>query len=99
MLAYVAKYDNEEWSILVHGETRGKAKFQFVRCEPSGNYDSSMWNEIRLRRLPRQDDKPFTYENSKAAGFEYWYDEESDIILPEDDFINFCDCPVCRKRE
>ena len=97
MLAYVAQYKEGEWCILVHGETRGKAKSQFVHCDPSSDYERSLWTEIRLRRLPRQDDKPFTYENAASAGFHYFDDWDGEA-LPREEFTNYCDCKICTRR-
>lgn len=88
MLAFIATFNEEDWCTLIHGETRGKAKARFVRC----NLGSELpYTDIRLRRLPGQDDLPFTSLNSKAAGFEYDVEDET---IPG--FINDCDCPICR---
>jgi len=102
LLAFVAQFEDEEWCMLVHGETRGKAKARFLRLDPSGMADNSYWNSIRLRRLPGQDDKPFTYETTLAAGFQFAaseYDENGDgIDGGPDDFVNDCDCEICKPK-
>jgi hypothetical protein len=90
MLAFVARFDEEEWCTLVHGETRGKAKSRFYRAWWG---DRDEWNDIRLRRLPGLDDTPFTYEAAKAAGFEYAHSEYAGGSPA--DFINDCDCEIC----
>jgi hypothetical protein len=100
MLAFVALFDGAEWCDLIHGENRGKAKYRFMRVNPVG-YDPDLWNEIRLRRLPGQDDKPFTYENARAAGFQYNYGEDDNIdgeFLPPEEFTSSCDCEICEKE-
>jgi hypothetical protein len=89
MLAFVARFEGEEWCSLVHGETRGKAKSRFYRAWADG---WNSWNEVRLRRLPGQDDTTFDYETAKAAGFEY-HDEYGDGSPAE--FMNDCDCEIC----
>ena len=97
MLAYIARFECEEWCALIHGETRGKAKANFMRWEPSGS-GFYFWNNIRLLRLPGQDDKPFTYDNAKAAGFEYITGDGDDFDGPEY-FSNFCNCELCKSWE
>lgn len=100
MLAYIVNFKDADWCTLIHGETRNKAKYRFMRCEPTGWHDSSMWTEIRLQRLPKQDDKPFTYEIAGAAGFRYGtdtYDENGNEIEHPEWFSNDCDCEICNK--
>lgn len=95
MKAYVARFDEEEWMMLIHGETRAKAKYRFLRCEPSGWADNSYWNSIRLSRLPEWDDKPFRDVPEIRNLFSYGdYDENGDEI--QSPFINDCDCPICK---
>ena len=100
MLAFVARFDGAEWCDLVHGETRAKAKYRFLRVNP-GDDDPGLWADIRLRRLPGQDDKSFTYEDAKAAGFEYTAGE-GDYGEPEplssDEFSSSCDCEICTRK-
>jgi hypothetical protein len=103
MKAYIATLEGEDWCILIHGETRGKAKARFLQCEPSGWHDSGTWNTIRLTRLPGQDDLPFTYENSQAAGFVFSDEvdfEMSTEITEQQRKANYsmdCNCPLCNK--
>lgn len=89
MLAYYASLKNEDWYTVVHGETRGKAKQRFLRCEPSGEITRYDWNDIRLTRLPEWDNKPF------HQGIEY-----NQIFSEGDDYIGNipvdCDCPLCQ---
>ena len=93
--AYIANFEGEEWAMLIHGETRGKAKSRFWRCNPMGTSEIEAFKDIRLTRLPGQDNKPFTYENAKAAGFEYTEDDGS-IPVWDGDFYNDCDCEICK---
>jgi hypothetical protein len=95
LLAYVAEFKDEGWVMLVHAETRNKAKWNFLRWNPSG-YDWESYIYVRLRRLPKADNIPFTFESAAAAGF--WYSEEEDgkeEPSPEN-FINDCQCPLCK---
>lgn len=96
MLAYIASIKGEEWCTLVHGETRGKAKYRFYRNSPQW-IDKEDWVFIRLRRLPGQDDKPFTFETALAAGFQYNNEMEDGDPDPEG-FTHDCDCPLCKRR-
>lgn len=52
MLGFIARFDGEEWVSLIHGETTGKAKARFLRVEPSGMAERSMFRDIRLNRVP-----------------------------------------------
>ena len=97
MKAYRAEFDEDEWCVLVHGETAGKAKARFMRVQPDPWFDKSMWTEIRLKRIPGCDDKPFTFENCQAAGF-YYLDEDGESSL-ESEFYNYCDCPICKEQK
>lgn len=103
MKAYVAQFKDEEWCTLIHGKTRAQAKYNFLHWEPTGMADRSYWNDIRLRRLPGLDDLPITYENAKAAGFEYAANEFDDDGNSLDDgpdhFVNDCCCEICKKKE
>ena len=94
--AYFAKFVNEDWGCLVHGETREKAKHRFMRIEPSGWAEHDWWTDIRLRRIPGLDDKPITYDSAKEAGFEYEEEADDPMPLPPEEFYNFCDCEICR---
>ena len=83
-----------EYCILVHAETRGKAKARAHACDPGFSFDD--FTEIRARRFPGLDDKPFNVDNNKAAGFCYQDDDGNDII--DDFFINDCGCELCRPK-
>lgn len=94
MKAYMATWMDddgysEEWSILVHGETPEKAKARALRCEPTVTWD---YRGIRLTRRPQVDNVVFTYESTKGL-----FVIDSDEEFPE--YINFCDCEICRPRK
>lgn len=94
MLAYIAKIEQEEWQMLIHGETRGKAKHQFCKDNPAGYYAFEIWNDIRLTRLPEFDNKPFIdCEETRRTFAPVDYDENGDGIF--DEFINDCRCKIC----
>jgi hypothetical protein len=93
MKAYLAHFEGEDWVMLVHGETRGKAKYNFLRWNP-GDSDASYYPEIRMNRLPGQDDKPFTFENADKAGFNY-FEEDGETV--DTFFINDCRCIICKE--
>jgi hypothetical protein len=96
MKAYLATYDGAEWVTLIHGETREKAKYRFMRCEPSGWADKSMWVDIRLTRLPEWDNRPFVdCSDIRMIFLPSDYDENGDGIFDES-FINDCDCELCK---
>lgn len=77
----------------MHAETRGKAILRAMR----NVNDSEAYTDFRARRLPGLDGKPITYQNAKAAGFEYWDGDNSETLLSEDEFINDCDCEICKQ--
>jgi hypothetical protein len=96
-LAYYAQYEGEDYCTVLHAETRGKAKYRFARVDPAGNYDRSRWNEIRLYRLPKWDNKPF------RKGDEYnqlfapdSYDDNGEGVYDGYSWID-CDCPLCKE--
>lgn len=94
----------DEYCFLIHGETRSKAKYRAYKYDPAGPHSHDEWDmlmfDFKLKRLPLLDDKPITYENAKAAGFEYEsgdYDEHGDrLMAPADEFFNDCNCSVCK---
>ena len=102
MLAFVCHFDGEEWFILIHGETRAKAKWNFIKWNPFSLDAWDSWNLVRTKRLSECDDKPFTWQNAKDAGFEYTTDEISDgtddpeHFIPEEFFPNDCNCSICQ---
>jgi len=55
-------------------------------------------------RFQEKDDKPFTYENAKEAGFRYTDEEglydpnQSEYYLRPEDFTNYCNCDVRRNK-
>lgn len=96
MKAYLAWFDEEDWYMLVHGETRAQAKYNFLRWNPMDG-DRSSWVYIRLRREPSLDDLPFTPENLEKTGNYFItgeYNEAGDEIVTFD-IDNDCHCKVC----
>ena len=89
--AYIARA-SDDWCGLVHGETPGKAKSRFCANSILESWD---FLAVRLRRIPGLDDKPITYENAKAAGFEF-AGEEGEPLDPKY-FENDCSCEICKK--
>lgn len=94
MLAYIAYQEGEEWCLPVHGETRGKAKYNFMKFAPVTLTDLEFFL-VRVKRFPALDDKPFTTENLNASGWNY-IDFVTDEPISNDLFINDCRCAVCR---
>lgn len=96
----------DEYCFLIHGETRSKAKYRAYRCDPAGPHCHGEWEmlmfDFKLKRLPLLDNKPITYENAKAAGFEYESDEYDEngntLYLTADEFPSECDCELCRTK-
>ncbi len=95
MLAFVGSIEGEEWVIPIHGETRGKAKANFMKWEPTGMLDRSDFVFIRLTRLPAMDDLPFTPENldSKTT---FHYEGEDGEPISNANFTNDCRCTICK---
>lgn len=96
MLAYVGELKDEEWCILVHGETRGKAKSRFASCNPEAPLDRYDFTFIRLQRFPALDNKPFTRSTLDEADFHFSNENEDDPATRI--FVNDCDCPLCNRR-
>ena len=93
MKAFFMHFDGEFAGMLLHGETRGKAKMRFLN-EALGNGE---YSAVRGWRIPGLDNKPITYKNAKDAGFEYTEEhDEEDTALPESMFDNNCFCEICR---
>ena len=79
-------YDYSDFSILIHGQTREEAKYRAIRVWP--DLEPPDYTDIQARRVRSLDDVEFTNENTR-----YYFIHEND----ENDFINFCDCPLCKK--
>jgi hypothetical protein len=95
MKAYRAFLAEETWMMLVHGNKREQAKWNFVKWNPE-SADNSFYPDIRLRRLPEWDDKPFTdCEDIRALFYTDEYDEKGDPLF--DRFVNDCHCELCQK--
>lgn len=93
-LAYYAQYKDEDWCMLIHGETRSKAKYRFSRCDPSCSYDHSMWTEIRLKRIPEWDDKPFDdCPEIRELFIPEGYTKDEEPIYSY--YYNDCNCDIC----
>ncbi len=87
----------EEWVMLVHAETRGKAKTTVMGIT-GGDYN---FTDFSAKRIPGLDDKPITYQNAKEAGFQYTdlvgtEEIDEDGYLLEKYFINDCRCDICK---
>jgi hypothetical protein len=95
--AYFARFEGEEWGTLIHGETRGKCKSRFMRCNPMGSPDPDSFQDIRLKRVSGLDGKPFTFENAVAANF-WFYDEDGETKIEDPKEFGFpdCDCEICQ---
>jgi hypothetical protein len=97
MKAYKASFDGEEWMTLIHGESTAKAKYRFMRCEPTGFADKSMWVDARLVRLPEWDNRPFVDgEEIRLLFLPSDYTEDGEGLF--DPFVNDCDCELCKAR-
>ena len=96
MKAWIGKYSGEEWVMLVHGETKGKAKANFHAWNP----DARQWNdfvEVRVRRIPALDNLPLTYDNARDAGF--YYQDEDGTPLHVIYWVNDCICEICKANQ
>lgn len=80
----------DEWLTLVHAETAGKAKMAVINLYGD---DYSEYIDYRAKRMPKLDNKPFTYKTCLDAGFQY-HDEDG-LYLNPDEFINDCPCEIC----
>jgi len=80
----------DEYCTLIHADTAGKAKRIMM-----GLYgDETEFIDYRATRFPKMDDKKFTYEDCKEAGWEY-LDGWDGGNLKKEDFINDCPCNIC----
>lgn len=95
MKAYCASYDGDEWVTYVHGETRGKAKYRFLRVDPSGSGSHSDWNYIRLQRVPLWDDIPFVKSDEYDRMFTSDEQDEEGNPLYRFHISVDCDCELC----
>lgn len=82
----------EEWGELIHAETAGKAKSMIMA---EFGVDEYIW--LSARRVPRLDDKAFTYKNLTEANWHY-YDEDGEL-LKVIDYYNVCKCELCSGKE
>jgi hypothetical protein len=87
--AWLIGYTDWEFSILFHGETRGKAIARAVRCWPEYYFE---FTDARAIRCPKLDGRAFSPENVREAGV-YSSDDETEAEI---DYWNECDCELCR---
>ena len=80
-------YCGDEWCALMHAPTTGKAR-AMAQCISGDDYIS-----FRARRFPELDNRPFTWDDCKNAGFEYMDDN---VPIGKDEFINDCKCAICK---
>jgi len=93
MKAWIVYYDNE-WCSLVHAKTRGQAcAYIMNRIDPGDGFIY-----FRAIRMPGLDDKPITYINALEAGFHYRSFPDADDYIPENYFINDCNCNICKPK-
>ncbi len=90
MKAWIVEDRFDEWVTLVHAKTTGKAKVEVA------SWFGSDFLSLNAKRLPGLDDKPITYQNALDAGFQYTTDELGDEFTPEYQFINDCNCDICK---
>lgn len=82
---------NDHYAILIHAETREKARMVFIDICP--DWIDYKYTDVRAVRIPALDGVPFTYENVSRAK----------IFLDDDDYplsehwLNFCPCDICSK--
>jgi hypothetical protein len=77
-------YD-EQYILLLHADTREKARYLAKICDPGLDFQDADWTDIQAIRFKKMDDKPFTIENLHVLG--WWLDE--------DWYINECKCELC----
>lgn len=87
MLAWYFTEKDSDWGIVVHGETRAKAKTRAKSVWPG---DEFIWTLLRAKRVPDLDNISLIAED--AAKFFTDGDEE----LKPEDYHNFCNCPLCK---
>jgi hypothetical protein len=89
MKAWIVSDFSYEWVGLFHADTAGQAK---LRALEEYGIDCD-YIDMRARRFPKLDDRPFTYEDCKDAGFEYT--DEGEPVNSET-FRNDCPCDICK---
>ncbi len=88
MKAWEVMHKQEEWSVIVHADTRGKA---IVAGQSVGADD---FIELSARRLPLIDDKPVTKELMIESGWrEGLLDSE---MSGANDYTFPCGCEHCK---
>ena len=79
-------YCGDEWVTLIHADTRGKA----IANARQWIDNSADFIAFRATRFPEMDDRKFTYQDCKDAGFEYDRDDDGKPY-----FWNDCSCDIC----
>lgn len=89
MKAWSVSY-SEDWHMLLHAETREKARVLFIKEYPE--YYPPEYIEVKAIRVPELDNLPFNLENSK----EYFSDAEDQDFARS--YYNFCLCEICKGK-
>lgn len=77
----------DEWSVIVHADTRGRA------IAKGCNVEFTLFVEMRARRIPQMDDKPVTKELMIEAG---WCEETIEEPFDSRLWTFPCGCEHCR---
>lgn len=84
MKAYHVYTENSDYLMVVHSERPSWAKQLAMQVDPG--YDYEDYTELRARRIPALDDKPFTAQALHDAG-----------LLEGDEYYNHCNCTHCKR--
>ena len=93
---WVQEHPDAEWGLFVHAATPGQAKTKFIEKTP-GDYDSSMFTDLRVYRQPKLDNHPFTDEFAPLPTPDVYGNEEE--IYETNYWLQFCDCVLCTKAK
>jgi hypothetical protein len=95
MKAWVVYEQGDNTGFCVHAETYNKARVLGMEMTPNAVYPPYIyWCARRIRDL---DNLPFTFENMcKFEVFENGNDPEYGDPLVKSDYINWCDCKICK---
>lgn len=84
----------DNWGDYVHGETASKAKAMFWR---EWSQEAGEWTNLRARRVPEFDDRPFTEEEILALYDDLdFYDPSFDSWEKPEEWHPICDCEICK---
>ena len=92
--AFWVQFRGDEWGSYIHAESAGIAKAVFYSGYPGTDVD--LFTEIRAYRRPKLDGKPFTDNVMREHGYRLAWDEEDENDMPEDSWLEFCNCDICR---